>query len=186
MAGVQMAIISVVALEKVVWIFEVGDRLADMPSTSDLGPLLNDTSLEALPNETLLTEALLTETGPGVVWDLVRPNSRICNLLNVLVLDVLCDDDESLRRKSDDWAEEPEEFRVTGKCEGLRAPPGTPVALEKDDLCWLRVFEMEGMLDREAFELLRIVGMTEYITYMNALDVCFEWFHEFLTLKDGI
>ena len=69
-----------------------------------------------------------------------------------------------------------------------RAPAGTPPALEKEDLCRLpgRVLEMEGLLDREAFELLRIVGMTEYITYLNALDVCSEWFHEFLALKDGI
>jgi hypothetical protein len=68
-----------------------------------------------------------------------------------------------------------------------RAPPGTPATLE-EDLCRLpdRVFEMEGLLDRETFELLRIAGMTEYMTYMNALDVCSEWFHEFLTLKDGI
>jgi hypothetical protein len=69
-----------------------------------------------------------------------------------------------------------------------RAPPGTPAALEKEDLCRLpgTVFEMEGLLDREAFELLKIAGMTDHITYMNALDVCSEWFHEFLTLKDGI
>lgn len=69
-----------------------------------------------------------------------------------------------------------------------RAPPGTPAALEKEDLWRLpgRVFEMEGMLDREAFQLLKMAGMTDHITYMNALDVCSEWFHEFLTLKDGI
>jgi hypothetical protein len=69
-----------------------------------------------------------------------------------------------------------------------RAPPGTPAALEKEDLCRLpgRVFEMEGLLDREAFELLSIAGMTKYITYMNALDVCSESFPEFLTSKDGI
>lgn len=38
-----------------------------------------------------------------------------------------------------------------------RAPPGTPTALEKEDLCRLpgRVFEMEGPLDREAFKLLK-------------------------------
>jgi hypothetical protein len=43
-----------------------------------------------------------------------------------------------------------------------RAPPGTLAKLEKEDLCRLpgRVFEMEGLLDREAFELLRIAGMT--------------------------
>jgi hypothetical protein len=69
-----------------------------------------------------------------------------------------------------------------------RAPPGTPAVLEKEDLCILpdRVFKLEGLLDREAIELLRIVGMTEYITYANALDVRSEWFHEFLTLKDEI
>jgi hypothetical protein len=69
-----------------------------------------------------------------------------------------------------------------------RPPPGTPAVLEKEDLCRLpcRGFEVEGLLDREAIELLRIAGMTEYITYMNASDVCSEWFHEFLTLKDGI
>jgi hypothetical protein len=69
-----------------------------------------------------------------------------------------------------------------------RAPPGTPAVLEKEDLCRLpdRVFELEGLLDREAIELLRIAGMTEYITYANALDVRSEWFHEFLTLKDEI
>jgi hypothetical protein len=31
-----------------------------------------------------------------------------------------------------------------------------------------------------------IASMTEYITYMDALDVSFECVHEFLTLKDGI
>jgi hypothetical protein len=69
-----------------------------------------------------------------------------------------------------------------------RAPPGTPAALEKEGPCRLpgRVFEMEGLLDRETFELLRIAGMTEYITYTSALDVCSERFHEFLALKDGI
>jgi len=69
-----------------------------------------------------------------------------------------------------------------------RAPPVTPAELEKDDLCRLpgRVLEMEGLLDREAFELLRIASMTKYGTYMNALGVCSEWFHEFLTLKVGI
>jgi hypothetical protein len=69
-----------------------------------------------------------------------------------------------------------------------RASPGTPAALEREDLGRLpgRVFEMEGLLDREAFELLRIAGMAKYITYMNALGVCFEWFHEFLTSKDAI
>jgi hypothetical protein len=40
----------------------VGDRQADLLSTSDLGQLLNETSLdEVLLNETLLIEALLTE-----------------------------------------------------------------------------------------------------------------------------
>jgi hypothetical protein len=69
-----------------------------------------------------------------------------------------------------------------------RAPPGTPATLEKEDPRRLpgKVFEMEGLLDREAFELLRIAGMTEYITYRNALDECSEWFHEFLILMDGI
>jgi hypothetical protein len=165
----------------------VGDRLADTLSTSDLRPLLNETSLdEALL--TLLIEALLTETVSGVVGDISFPNSRIRSLLDLLVLDALCDDEESTRRKPDDRAEEPEELRAMEKCAGLRALPGTPAALEKDDPCRLpgRAFDMEDLLNREAFELLRIAGMTEYITYMNVLDVCSEWFHEFLTLKDAI
>ena len=65
-----MTVISGVALEKIVRMLEVGDslRLADMLSTSGLGPLLNETSLdEALPDETLLIEALLTEILSGVV-----------------------------------------------------------------------------------------------------------------------
>jgi hypothetical protein len=66
-----------------------------------------------------------------------------------------------------------------------RALPGILAELEKGDLPG-RVFEVEGLLDRETFGLLGIACMTMYITYMNALDVCFEWFHEFLTLKDGI
>ena len=41
-----------------------------------------------------------------------------------------------------------------------RAPPGTPAALEKEELCLCispnRVFEKEGLLDRVTFELLRI------------------------------
>jgi hypothetical protein len=62
-----------------------------------------------------------------------------------------------------------------------RAPPGTPAALDKVGLRGVsgRVFPRS----RETFELLRIAGMTENITYMN---VCPEWFHEFLTLKGGI
>ena len=87
-------------------------------------------------------------------------------------------------------AEELEESKAMEKCAGLRVPPGTPAVLKKEDACRLlgRAFEMEGLLDQEAFELLRIAGMTDYITYwyMNALDVCSEWFHGFLTLKDGI
>jgi hypothetical protein len=70
-----------------------------------------------------------------------------------------------------------------------RAPPGTPVALEKEELRRLpgMVFEEGCLLDREeAFELSRIAGVTEYITYMNASDVCFEWFHELPTSRDGI
>ena len=63
-----MTVISGVALEKIVRMLEVGDRLADMLSTSDLGPLLNETSLdEALPDETLLIESLLAEILSGVV-----------------------------------------------------------------------------------------------------------------------
>jgi len=69
-----------------------------------------------------------------------------------------------------------------------RAPPGTPAVLEEDDLCRLpgRVFEIESLLDREAFGMLKRADVTEYITYMSALDVCSEWFHEFVTLKDGV
>ena len=53
-----------------------------------------------------------------------------------------------------------------------RAPPGAPAALEIEDLCRLpgRVFDMEGLLDREAFELLKIASITGYITHMNASD----------------
>ena len=45
-----------------------------------------------------------------------------------------------------------------------RAAAGTLPALEKEDLCRLpgRAFDMEGLLDREAFELLRIASTTEY------------------------
>jgi len=50
-----------------------------------------------------------------------------------------------------------------------RAPPGTPATLDKVGLRRVsgRVFEMEGPRYRETFELLRIAGMTENITYMN-------------------
>ena len=104
------------------------------------------------------------------------------------MLDKLCDDEESTRSKPDNRAEEPEELRAMEKCAGLRAPPGTPAVPEKENLCRLprRAFEMEDLLNREAFELLRIAGMSEYITHMNALDVCSEWFLGFLTLKDAI
>ncbi len=69
-----------------------------------------------------------------------------------------------------------------------RVPLGTLAALEREELRRLpgRVFEVEGLQDREAFKLLILANVTEYITYMNALDVCSEWLHEFLTLKDGI
>ena len=50
----------------------------------------------------------------GVVWDLLFPNSRIRSLLDPLVLDVLCDDEESARRKSGDGV----------GAEGLRAVEG--------------------------------------------------------------
>ena len=69
-----------------------------------------------------------------------------------------------------------------------RVPPGTLAALEREELRRLpgRVFEVEGLQDREAFKLLILVNVAEYITYMNALDVCSEWLHEFPTLKDVI
>jgi hypothetical protein len=72
-----------------------------------------------------------------------------------------------------------------------RVPPGILAALEKEELCRLpgRVFEVEGLQDREAFQLLILANVTEaaeYITYMNALDVCSERLLELLTLKDGI
>jgi hypothetical protein len=166
-----MAINSVMASEKVVW-------LANMLSTSDLGPLLNETSLdEAFLNETLLIESLLTETVSGVVRDFLFPNSHIRRLLDLLVLGALCDDEESARRRPD-RAEEPEELRAMGTCAGLPAPPRTPAIPEKEGLGLGRLpgreFGKEGLLDQEAFELLRIVSITEYITYMNALNVCSE------------
>ena len=104
------------------------------------------------------------------------------------MLDFLCEGEESTRRKIDDGAEESEELRAMETCAGLRAPAETSSTLEREDLCRLpgRVFEIEGRLDREAFQLLTIAGTTEYITYRNALGVCSESFHEFLTLKDGI
>ena len=88
-------------------------------------------------------------------------------MLNLLAFDVLCGHRESPRRKPDDMAEEPEESKAMEKCAGLRVPPGTPAVLKKEDACRLlgRAFEMEGLLDQEAFELLRIAGMTDYITY---------------------
>jgi hypothetical protein len=68
-----------------------------------------------------------------------------------------------------------------------RALPGTPAAFEKEELRRLfgRVLEDGRLLDREAFELLRIAGVTEYITYLNTSDVCSEWFHELSALRDG-
>jgi hypothetical protein len=117
-----MAKIPVVASEK---ILEVGDRLADMLSTSDLGPgpLLNERSLdEAFLNETLLIEALLTEIVSGIVRNLLILNSTRRSMLVPPVLDVLCDDEEPTRRKPDDRAEEAEELRAMEKCAGLRSP----------------------------------------------------------------
>lgn len=116
----------------------------NMLSSSGLGPLLNDRSLnEALLNEKLLIESLLIVTVSGVVRDLLFLNGHTPSLLDLLVLDALCDDEEPAGRGPDDKAEEPEELRATG------APPRTPRVPEIEDLCGLpgRVLEMEGLLD---------------------------------------
>lgn len=57
----------------------------------------------------------------GVVWDLLFPNSRIRSLLDPLVLDVLCDDEESARRKSGDRVEAEGLGAVEGRA-GLPSP----------------------------------------------------------------
>ena len=42
------------------------------------------------------------------------------------------------------------------------------------------------LIIREAFEVLRIVSVTEHITHIYAMGACLEWLHVFLTLKDEI
>ena len=71
----------------------------------------------------------------------------------------------------------------SSRAKGLAMGTGALGGVKLADRLPSRVFDVGHMPEREAFELLRTAGITENITYMN---VCSEWFHEFLTSKDGI
>ena len=71
----------------------------------------------------------------------------------------------------------------SSRAEGLGIGTGALGGVKLVDRLPGRLIDMEGLPEREAFQLLKIVAITENITYMN---VCSEWLHEFLASKDGI